>query len=188
MSRKAWKNKLKEAKKKIKTINELENETFELRLKEANELGDRELYDKIVAEQNEAQKERDFKVTGKKQKPEIRDQELYDANKKANFKRRRRLYQWADGGREAARSMRVNKKKNVDSPVATTGSLATVSRDLDRWEMGYGTEISLKKGSVVMPVSDTYIHREKKCVTVMAGANMFKGVPVAVLRPFEDED
>jgi hypothetical protein len=39
-----------------------------------------------------------------------------------------------------------------------------------------------------MPMSDTYVHREKMCVTVMAGPNIFKGVPVAVLRPIEDEE
>ena len=90
-------------------------------------------------------------------------------------------------GRQAAREMRVSKKKNMASPVAMQGALATVSRDLDRWEMGYGTEISLKKGSVVMPISEPYEYREKKCITVMAGPNVFKGVPVAVLRPVDDE-
>jgi hypothetical protein len=187
MSRKAWKDKLKVAKKKIQATDVLENETFELRVKEAAEAGDMQLADQIRAEQSKAMKSRDFSVTGKKRTPEIKDQELYEENKKSNYKKRKGIYQWAEGGREAARGMRVNRKKNVDSPVATTGSLATLSRDLDRWEMGYGTEISLKKGSVVMPVSDTYIHREKKCVTVMAGANMFKGVPVAVLRPVDEE-
>jgi hypothetical protein len=54
--------------------------------------------------------------------------------------------------------------------------------------MGYGTEISLKKGSVVMPISDPYEHNNKKCVTVMAGPNIFKGVPVAVLRPVVDDE
>ena len=83
--------------------------------------------------------------------------------------------------------MRVSKKKNMASPVAMQGALATVSRNLDRWEMGYGTEISLKKGSVVMPISEPYEFREKKCITVMSGPNVFKGVPVAVLRPVDDE-
>jgi hypothetical protein len=49
-------------------------------------------------------------------------------------------------------------------------------------------EISLKRGSVVMPVSDPYVHNEKKCVTVMAGPNIFAGVPVATLRPVADDD
>jgi hypothetical protein len=187
MSRKVWKEKLKVAKKKIQATDVLENEVFELRVKEAVEAGDTQLADQIRAEQSKAMKERDFKVTGKKKTPEIKDQELYELNKKSNYKKRKGIYQWAEGGRDAARAMRLNKKKNMDSPVSSTGSLATVSRDLDRWEMAYGTEISLKKGSVVLPVSDTYIHREKKCVTVMAGAQMFKGVPVAVLRPVDED-
>ena len=73
-------------------------------------------------------------------------------NKKANFKRRKGVYTWTDGGRQLAREQRVNKKKNMDSPVAAQGSLATVCREISRWEMSYGTEISLKKGSVVMPI------------------------------------
>lgn len=188
MSRQSWKNKLKEAKKNVKEANVLENDMFELRVKEAMEAGDAQLANQIRAEQSQAMKDRDFSITGKKKTPDIKDQALYDENKKANFKRTRRIYEWADGGREAARSMRMNRKKNIASPVATEGALATVSRDLDRWEMGYGTEISLKKGSVVMPISEPYDHREKKCVTVMSGPNVFKGVPVAVLRPVEDDE
>ena len=187
MSRKIWKNTLKEAKKHVKEANILESDLFEARVKEAVENDDMELADQIRAEQSKAMKDRDFQVTGKKRTPVIKDQELYDKNKKANFKIRKGVYTWAEGGRNAAREQRLTKKKNMDSPVSSQGALATVSRHLDRWEMGYGTEISLKKGSVVMPISEPYEHNNKKCVTVMAGAKVFKGVPVAVLRPVDDE-
>jgi hypothetical protein len=188
MARGIWKAKLKEAKERVKAANILESDLFEARVKEAAELGDMQLADQIRAEQSQAMKDRDFKVTGKKKAPVIKDQELFDKNKKANFKRRKGVYTWADGGREAARGQRLNKKKNIDSPVGAQGALATVSRDLSRWEMSYGTEISLKKGSVVMPISETYEHSGKKCITVMSGPNVFKGVPVAVLRPVEDDE
>ena len=75
MSRKVWKEKLKVAKKKIQATDVLENELFELRVKEAVEAGDTQLADQIRAEQSKAMKERDFKVTGKKKTPEIKDQE-----------------------------------------------------------------------------------------------------------------
>lgn len=185
---KSWKNQIKDAKKRLRETHELENADFEWRVKEAMENGDRQLADQIRAEQSQAMKDRDFRLTGKKKQPIIKDQELFDKNKKANFKIRKGVYTWTDGGRQLAREQRVNKKKNMDSPVAAQGSLATVCRKLDRWEMGYGTEISLKKGSVVMPISDPYEHNNKKCVTVMAGPNIFKGVPVAVLRPVVDDE
>jgi hypothetical protein len=188
MARGIWKAKLKEAKDRVKASNVLESDLFEARVKEAMEAGLHGLADQIRAEQSKAMKDRDFKVTGKKSKPIIKDQELFDKNKKANFKRRKGVYTWADGGRDAARSQRLNKKKNIDSPVGAQGALATVSRELSRWEMSYGTEISLKKGSVVMPISETYEHSGKKCITVMSGPNVFKGVPVAVLRPVEDDE
>ena len=187
MSRQAWKNKLKEAKKVVKASNELEDDTFAARITEAQREGNRDLADQIVKEQADAHKERNFKVDGKSKKKDITDPELLKKFKKANFNKRKGVYTWADGGRQAAREMRVSKKKNMASPVAMQGALATVSRNLDRWEMGYGTEISLKKGSVVMPISEPYEFHDKKCITVMSGPNVFKGVPVAVLRPVDDE-
>ena len=187
MSRQAWKNKLKEAKKAVKVAHELEDDTFAARIAEAHREGNADLADQIIQEQADAHKERDFKVDGKRKKKDITDPELLQKFKKANFNKRKGVYTWADGGRQAAREMRVSKKKNMASPVAMQGALATVSRNLDRWEMGYGTEISLKKGSVVMPISETYVFREKKCITVMSGPNVFKGVPVAVLRPVDDD-
>ena len=185
---KSWKNKLKDAKKKVREDHELITQGFDIRKAQAQEAGDTNELRKIEAERDEAIRERDFQITGKKQKPIIKDQELFDKNKKANFKRRKGVYTWAEGGRQLAREQRVTKKKNMDSPVAAQGSLATVCREISRWEMKYGTEISLKKGAVVMPISESYIHNEKKCVTVMAGPNIFKGVPVAVLRPVVDDD
>jgi hypothetical protein len=188
MASKIWKDKLKDAKKKVREDHELITQGFDIREEQAREDGDTNEVRKIHAERDEAIRERDFQITGKKKKPVIKDQELFDKNKKANFKRRKGVYTWTEGGRQLACEQRVNKKKNMDSPVAAQGSLATVCRKLDRWEMGYGTEISLKKGSVVMPISDPYVHNNKKCVTVMAGPNIFKGVPVAVLRPVVDDD
>jgi hypothetical protein len=188
MASKSWKNKLKDAKKKVREDHEIITQGFDLRIAEAKDACDWDEVCKINDERAEAIRERDFQITGKKRKPVIKDQELFDKNKKANFKIRKGVYTWSDGGRQLAREQRVNKKKNMDSPVAAQGSLATVCRKLDRWEMGYGTEISLKKGSVVMPISDPYEHNNKKCVTVMAGPNIFKGVPVAVLRPVVDDE
>tara|TARA_X000001036_G_C20372324_1_gene681068 strand:- start:130 stop:693 length:564 start_codon:yes stop_codon:yes gene_type:complete len=187
MSRQAWKNKLKEAKKFVKAAHELEDDMFSARYDEAIANNDRDAVDQIVQEQADAHKERNFKVDGKSKKKDITDPELLKKFKKANFNKRKGVYTWADGGRQAAREMRVSKKKNMASPVAMQGALATVSRNLDRWEMGYGTEISLKKGSVVMPISEPYEFHDKKCITVMSGPNVFKGVPVAVLRPVDDE-
>jgi hypothetical protein len=187
MSKKIWKDTLKSAKKHVKAANVLVDDLFEARVKEAAEAGDVQLADQIRKEQNQALQDRDFKVDGKEASKKITDPELLDKFKKANFNRRKGVYTWADGGREAARSQRLSKKKNMASPVATQGALATVSRHIDRWEMAYGTEISLKKGSVVMPISEPYEHREKKCITVMAGPNVFKGVPVAVLRPVDED-
>ena len=187
MSRQAWKNKLKEAKKFVKAAHELEDDMFSARRSEAIANNDQASLDQISAEEDTAKAERDFKVDGKAAKKDITDPELLDKFKKANFNKRKGVYTWADGGRQAAREMRVSKKKNMASPVAMQGALATVSRNLDRWEMGYGTEISLKKGSVVMPISEPYEFHDKKCITVMSGPNVFKGVPVAVLRPVDDE-
>jgi hypothetical protein len=188
MASKSWKNKLDDAKKKVREDHELIGQEFDLRVALAKEDENWDEVRKIEDERAEAIRERDFQITGKKKKPVIKDQELFDKNKKANFKRRKGVYTWTDGGRQLAREQRVNKKKNMDSPVAAQGSLATVCREISRWEMSYGTEISLKKGSVVMPISDSYVHNEKKCVTVMAGPNIFKGVPVAVLRPVVDDE
>ena len=187
MSRQAWKNKLKEAKKFVKTANELEDDLFEARISEASEAGEHGQVDQIRKEQSQAQQDRDFKVDGKEKSKTITDPDLLQEFKKANFKRRKGVYTWTDGGRQAAREQRLTKKKNMASPVAVQGALATVSRHIDRWEMGYGTDISLKKGSVVMPISEPYEHNNKKCITVMAGANVFKGVPVAVLRPVDED-
>ena len=188
MASKSWKNKLTDAKKKVREDHELIGQEFDLRVALAKEDENWDEVRKIEDERAEAIRERDFQITGKKKKPVIKDQELFDKNKKANFKRRKGMYTWTDGGRQLAREQRVSKKKNMDSPVAAQGSLATVCREISRWEMSYGTEISLKKGSVVMPISDSYVHNEKKCVTVMAGPNIFKGVPVAVLRPVVDDE
>jgi hypothetical protein len=188
MASKSWKNKLDDAKKKVREDHELIGQEFDLRVALAKEDENWDEVRKIEDERAEAISERDFQITGKKKKPVIKDQELFDKNKKANFKIRKGVYTWTDGGRQLAREQRVNKKKNMDSPVAAQGSLATVCREISRWEMSYGTEISLKKGSVVMPISDSYVHNEKKCVTVMSGPNIFKGVPVAVLRPVVDDE
>lgn len=187
MSRNAWKNKLKEAKKFVKAANELEDDMFTARRSEAQHNNDQAALDQIIAEQDAANAARNFKLDGKTNKKDITDPELLQKFKKANFNKRKGMYTWTEGGRQAAKEMRVSKKKNMASPVAMEGALATVSRKLDRWELGYGTEISLQKGSVVMPISEPYIFHEKKCITVMAGANVFKGVPVAVLRPVDDE-
>ena len=187
MSRNAWKNKLKEAKKFVKAANELEDDMFTARRSEAQHNNDQAALDQIIAEQDAANAARNFKLDGKTKKKDITDPELLDKFKKANFNKRKGVYTWADGGRQAAKEMRVSKKKNMASPVAMQGALATVSRKLERWELGYGTEISLQKGSVVMPISEPYVYREKKCITVMSGPNVFKGVPVAVLRPVDDE-
>ena len=187
MSQQAWKNKLKEAKKFLKNTYELEDEAFEARAHEAIANNDQAALDQVHAEQQAALAARKFKVDGKRKKKDITDPELLQKFKKANVNKRKGRYTWAEGGREAAKDMRVSKKKNMASPVGTEGALATVSRDLNRWEMGYGTEVSLKKGSVVMPISEPYIFHEKKCITVMSGPNVFKGVPVAVLRPVDDD-
>ncbi len=184
---KDWKRKLKNAKNDMREKHELENKHYDFLIMDAEENGDRQLADKLRAERDQAVEDRDFSITGRKRKPVIKDKALFDENKKANFKKRKGIYEWTEGGRQLAREQRVSKKKNMDSPVSAQGSLATVCRKLDRWEMGYGTEISLKKGSVVMPISEPYEWNNKKCVTVMAGQNIFKGVPVAVLRPVEDE-
>lgn len=187
MPRNPWKSKLKEAKKFVKSANQLEDDMFEARASEAIANNDQAALDQVNAEREAAKAERNFKVDGKQASKEITDPDLLDKFKKANFKRRKGVYTWAAGGREAARAQRLSKKKNMASPVATQGALATVSRHVDRWEMGYGTDISLKKGSVVMPISEPYEYRDKKCITVMAGANVFKGVPVAVLRPVDED-
>ena len=85
-----------------------------------------------------------------------------------------------------ARQNRMKKAAHVvESPVGVMGALATVSRDITRWELAYGSEVGVKKGAVVMPVSDTYIYRDKKCITVLLDGRQFKGVPVACLRPID---
>jgi hypothetical protein len=185
---KIWKDKLKDVKKQVREDHELITQGFDIRIEEARENGDSDLIRRIQDEQTQTISDRDFQITGKKRKPVIKDPALFEEHKRANFKIRKGVYTWTDGGRQLAREQRVNKKKNMDSPVAAQGSLATVCREISRWEMSYGTEISLKKGSVVMPISDSYVHNEKKCVTVMAGPNIFKGVPVAVLRPVSDDE
>ena len=184
---KIWKDKLKDAKKQVREDHELITQEFDIRAEEAREAGDSDELRKIDQERGEAIRARDFQVSGQKRSPVIKDPDLYAENKKANFKKRKGIYEWAEGGRLLAREQRVSKKKNMDSPVAAQGSLATVCRDISRWEMK-NAEISLKRGSVVMPVSDPYVHNEKKCVTVMAGPNIFAGVPVATLRPVVDDD
>ena len=185
---KSWKGKLRDAKRKLRADQETAKQDFERRLTEARKAENWDLVKEIQDEEGRSIRARDFQITGQKKRPVVTDSKLYEENRLSNSGRRRNACEWAPGGREAASEQRVTKKKNIDSPVSAQGSLATVSRDVDRWEMSYGTQISLLKGSVVMPMSDTYVHREKMCVTVMAGPNIFKGVPVAVLRPIEDEE
>ena len=106
MSRQAWKNKLKEAKKVVKTANQLEDDTFAARIAEAHREGNADLADQIIREQNDAHKERNFKVDGKAAKKDITDPELLQKFKKANVNKRKGRYTWAEGGREAAKDMR----------------------------------------------------------------------------------
>ena len=103
MASKSWKKKLKDAKKKVREDHELITQEFDIRKAQAQEAGDTEELRKIEAERDEAIRERDFQITGKKRKPVIKDQELFDANKKANFKKRKGLYTWSEGGRQLAR-------------------------------------------------------------------------------------
>ena len=185
---KSWKGKIRDAKRQVRANQETVKKEIEQRLKEARAAEDWDMVHELQNELSRSIHDREFQITGMKKRPKISDPVLYESNRRNNAKKRGPGRNWAPGGKELAREQRATKKKNIDSPVSAQGSLATVSRDVDRWEMSYGTQISLLKGSVVMPMSDTYMHREKMCVTVMAGANIFKGVPVAVLRPIEDEE
>ena len=190
MSNKAWKQKLRAAKDSIHRRNEQEDFDHQVQVERALEAGDEELVLKLNAEHDALVEEREIKVTGKKKKPVIKDQELFDKNKKANFKRRRRHYDWADGGRELARDMRVGRKRSMESPVAQLGTLATVSRNIDRFEFGYdGAERTLRRGEIVMPIGDVYFsaYGDKKVVDVMCGSQIFKGLPIACLRPVAED-
>jgi hypothetical protein len=189
MSRNAWKQKLKLAKTQVSTRQEQEAFEYQERLHRAQEAGDADLVHKIQSEWEESIREREIQVTGKKRKPVIKDQELFDKNKKANFKRRKGVYTWADGGREEARTMRTTRKRSMESPVAELGTLATVSRNIDRFEFGYdGAVRGLRKGEVVMPIGDVYFssYGDKKVVDVMCGSQIFKGLPIATLRPVDE--
>ena len=54
MSRQAWKNKLKEAKKFVKAANQLEDDIFAERIAEAHREGNADLADQIIHEQSAA--------------------------------------------------------------------------------------------------------------------------------------
>ena len=79
MASKMWRDKLKDAKKKVREDHELITQGFDIRAEEAREAGDMDEVRKIEEERAEAIRERDFQITGKKQKPIIKDQELFDA-------------------------------------------------------------------------------------------------------------
>jgi hypothetical protein len=189
MSKNPWKQKLRAAKDLIHRRNEQELFDYHAGVERAQLEGDHELVRQLNEEYAAAQQEREIEVTGKAKKPEIVDTELYEKNKKSNRKRRTRQYDWADGGREMARAMRVSRKRSMESPVAQLGTLAIVSRDIDRFEFGYdGAERTLRKGEVVMPIGDVYFSPfgDKKVVDVMSGSQIFKGLPIGTLRPVDE--
>jgi hypothetical protein len=188
-----WKEKLHEAKKHIELhqqleIEPLEDELTELRGDDSQKHADR--IQELQAEIGRKTEERSFQVTGKQEGPEIVNEEAYHKLRGANIDRGRgRLIQWAPDGQKIARAARVCRKKNLQAPAAALGALATISRDINRFEMdGYGdAKRSLQKGEVVMPVGEVYFRGDKKVVDVMAGADIFKCVPIATLRPAEGE-
>ena len=92
MSRNAWKNKLKEAKKFVKAANELEDDMFTARRSEAQHNNDQAALDQIIAEQDAANAARNFKLDGKTNKKDITDPELLQKFKKANFNKRKGMY------------------------------------------------------------------------------------------------
>ena len=89
MSRNAWKNKLKEAKKFVKAANELEDDMFTARRSEAQHNNDQAALDQIIAEQDAANAARNFKLDGKTNKKDITTPELLQKFKKDNINKRK---------------------------------------------------------------------------------------------------
>ena len=184
-----WKEKLHEAKKHIELRHHLEIEPLQDELEYLRKESAEDHADRILELQTEIatlSEDRSFQITGKKQKPEIVNEEAYKELRGNNIDRKRgRAIQWASDGHKIARAARTCRKKNLEAPAATVGALATVSRDIDRFEMdSYGcAPRGIRRGEVVMPVGEVYFRGDKKVVDVMAGADIFKGVPIATLRP-----
>jgi hypothetical protein len=184
-----WKEKLHEAKKRIELRHQLEIEPMEDELEYLRKDDSEDHSDRIFELQTDIARraeDQSFKITGKKQGPEIVNEEAYNELRGSNVARKRgRTIQWAANGHKIARAARTCRKKNLEAPAATIGALATVSRDIDRFEMdSYGNAPrGIRRGEVVMPVGDIYFRGDKKVVDVMAGANIFKGIPIATLRP-----
>jgi len=188
-----WKEKLHEAKKRIELHQQLEIDPL---IDELNDLRGDDSQDhtqrttELQAAINQKTEDRSFQITGKGQGPEIVNEKAYNELRGANIDRGRgRSIQWAPDGHKIARAARVCRKKNLQAHAATLGALATISRDIDRFEMDeYGAaKRGLRKGEVVMPVGEVYFRGDKKVVDVMAGADIFKCVPIATLRPADGE-
>ncbi len=184
MSSKSRKQVIKAAKQNIKDKHDAEDFEWQKRMEEAETVTE---FEQLKKEWELVVESRNFDADRRKTERVIIDSEAYNRHKRVNRGvRRKTSIQWAEGGRELAYQNRRKKAShNVESPVGVVGALATVSRDISRWELAYGSEVGIKKGAVVMPVSDTYLHRDKKCITVLLDGRQFKGVPVACLRPIE---
>ncbi|MBK26080.1 MAG: hypothetical protein CME70_18935 [Halobacteriovorax sp.] len=97
----------------------------------------------------------------------------------------RRTIQWAQGGRAMVPG--ASGKKMQFAQVLEAG-LAKVSREISRWEMGsYGAPRGLRKGEIVMIISETYQTSNKWVVDVMVGPDVIKGVPAKALRNTTEE-
>jgi len=93
--------------------------------------------------------------------------------------------QWVDGGRDLVPGI---SKKGKEFFAAASGNLVKCSRDITRWETdnAYGNVRGVKKGEILMVISDHYTgSNNKSVVDVMVGPDIVKGVPAGALRPLE---
>jgi hypothetical protein len=106
---------------------------------------------------------------------------------------RRRKFEWAEGGRQAAREARI-RKHQAEFPNTEYGAMARVNKDLGAWTLtGNDNDRDLAKGELVMVVSERYqvggrMKPQLKdwVVDVMVDGYVVRGVPAINLRTIEE--
>jgi hypothetical protein len=153
---------------------------------------DYEKHDVLLAEWNAKHADDPMKSLGKGtvggSSKDIHDHDLYVAYSAKNDGRNKRKkcgVVWTEEGQSYIPTSE-NTHTHVDPSLASEGVLSTISRDISRWEMK-DANISLKRGAMIMIISEEYEHRDKACVTVMCDGRVFGGVPIKVLRPMSEE-
>jgi len=127
------------------------------------------------------------KVIGPNQCKDVQDYDLYATYRSQNngrHRRKKRGVVWTEEGQSYTPTSK-DTCIAIDPTISSEGVLSTVSRSISRWEMK-GAQASIKRGALVMVVSEEYEHQTKACVTVMCDGRVFAGVPLKALRPMSE--